>query len=451
MNISLIIPWMVAIGAAMGLPLVVKLPKGRRLFQFVLVIGALVILGFQVNAAPGWRLAASSLLFLYVMKGVVLLAKPMETCRATRAFPYLLFFSVWPGMAVEGLQHQVKAKPDDVRFFSRGLLFLYIGLALILADAWFEPHLPQLAAAWIGLIGLLAAIHFGISEILTALVRFLGWPVEPLFRCPERSRTLEDFWGRRWNLPFVEMDRRLFVRPLIRKLGPTGATVAIFAISGLLHELALSYPAGAGWGLPFSYFMLQAGGTWLQSKGWLRSRLMTYAIVLLPVPLLFHPAFLSRLPFQLIHWLNALLRLQGISWYLNILLWALGIAQLLPLAASFQVPHRLNWREDLPKLSPFNRKLMWTYGAFVVLTIISFSALTFVLHSELLRGDRAAIAFASFAAIYWTLRLLADTFYLKAEDWPKGAEFVLGHGLLNSLFAFLSLGYGAIVLWGVLY
>ncbi|HLK15127.1 MAG TPA: MBOAT family protein, partial [Fimbriimonadaceae bacterium] len=281
--------------------------------------------------------------------------------------------------------------------------------------------------------------------VQTALVRFFGWAVDPLFREPERSRSLEEFWGRRWNLPFVEMDRRLFVRPLVRLLGPAGATAAIFGVSGLLHEMAISYPAGAGWGLPLAYFALQAVGTWGQSRGHLRTRWFTVAMVLVPLPLLFQPWFMERLPLELIRWLHGIIASRPAEWYLSILLWAVGVAQLLPLAASFQVPGRLRWSEDLPKLSPFNRKLMWTYGGFVVLTIVGFSVLTLALHAELLRGDRAAAWFAGFAAVYWTCRLVTDLVYWKRDDWPKGAEFVLGHALLNSLFAFLSLGYWAVV------
>jgi hypothetical protein len=37
--------------------------------------------------------------------------------------------------------------------------------------------------------------------------------------------------------------------------------------------------------------------------------------------------------------------------------------------------------------------------------------------------------------------------YFDHRDWPKGAEFVVGHVLLNCLFAFLIFGYGGVVVW----
>ncbi len=72
-------------------------------------------------------------------------------------------------------------------------------------------------------------------------------------------------------------------------------------------------------------------------------------------------------------------------------LWLVGAAHFVILFASFQVPYRLNWKTDLRQLMPFNRKLLWVQGGFTVLTIIAFGALTLALHTELLRGDRAAM------------------------------------------------------------
>ncbi|HWD39352.1 MAG TPA: MBOAT family protein [Fimbriimonas sp.] len=437
--------WIALLMFCVVLPVALATGRQRSLAQLGLAAAGATLLVLHRSEPPAFRLLACTFLLLYLMKGLVLLAVPRDRVRATRALPFTIFFSVWPGMSLSGLQRRRKAEPEDVQGFGRGLIFAYTGGAILSVDALLQPHLSLLQAGAIAVVGILLTVHFGISEVLTAGLRFLGWPVEPLFRQPERSQSLEDFWGRRWNLPFVEMDRRLFVRPLVRGLGPQRATFAVFMISGLFHEMAISYPAGAGWGLPLTYFVVQAIGNGFQSRGMLKGRLWTYVLVLLPLPLLFHPAFLKALPGPMIVLLHDWLAAHPLDWYMNILLWVLGVVQLLPLAASFQVPNRLNWKEELPKLSPFNRKLMWTYGAFVVLTILSFSVLTLSLHHEMLNGDRAAVAFATFAAVYWGLRLLVDAVYLKADGWPRGAEFAIGHGLLASLFAFLALGYAAVV------
>ena len=133
----------------------------------------------------------------------------------------------------------------------------------------------------------------------------------------------------------------------------------------------------------------------------------------------------------------------------DLALWAAGVGHFCILAASFQVPHRLGWKQDLAKLTSFNRKLMWTYGAFTVLTIIAFGTLTLVLHNEMLRGDKAALAIAAFIGIFWSARVGVDTFYFDHRDWPKGRMFVIGHWLLTSLFVCLAATYLGIIIWHV--
>lgn len=131
-------------------------------------------------------------------------------------------------------------------------------------------------------------------------------------------------------------------------------------------------------------------------------------------------------------------------------LWLAGLGHFVLLAASFQVPARLGWRQDLAQLRPFNRKLMWTYGAFTVLTIVAFGVLTLVLHDEFLRGDRAAIGLAAFIAIYWMGRIIVDAVYFKHGDWPSGKAFVVGHVLLTGLFLALASTYAGLVAWRLL-
>ena len=129
------------------------------------------------------------------------------------------------------------------------------------------------------------------------------------------------------------------------------------------------------------------------------------------------------------------------------LIWCAGTGHFLILVASFQVPGCLNWRKELAKLSPLNRKLMWVYGGFTIFTILSFGFLTLLLHDELLRGDRAALALAVFIGLYWAGRIGVDFFYFKHSDWPRGRRFVVGHMLLNSLFLSLMGTYLALVVW----
>jgi hypothetical protein len=130
-------------------------------------------------------------------------------------------------------------------------------------------------------------------------------------------------------------------------------------------------------------------------------------------------------------------------------LWFVGAAHFVILVASFQVPYRLRWKQDLQQLIPFNRKLLWVQSGFTVLTIIAFGTLTFALHTELLQGDRAALGLAGFIGIYWTTRILVDALYFSHGDWPKGTAFVVGHLLLTLLFSWLAASYLGLFVWQV--
>jgi len=135
--------------------------------------------------------------------------------------------------------------------------------------------------------------------------------------------------------------------------------------------------------------------------------------------------------------------------FFDIDLWLAGAGHFVLLIASFQVPYRLQWKRDLQSLMPFNRKLLWVQGSFTVLTIIAFGTLTLVLHTELLRGDRAALGLACFVGGYWTARILVDMSYYSHADWPQGRQFVIGHILLNALFVALAASYLALFAWHV--
>ena len=130
-------------------------------------------------------------------------------------------------------------------------------------------------------------------------------------------------------------------------------------------------------------------------------------------------------------------------------LWLVGAAHFVILFPSFQVPHRLPWKQDLQQLIPFNRKLLWVQSGFTVLTIIAFGTLTLALHTELLRGDRAALGLACFIGIYWTTRILVDAIYFSHADWPRGTMFVVGHTLLTLLFSLLAASYLGLFVWQV--
>ena len=176
-----------------------------------------------------------------------------------RAVGYLF---AWPGMdATAFLSHKEAqpTKPSPSEWIAAGVK-TSLGIALTwLVARTALPRYPLLAG-WIGMIGLVFVLHFGVFHVLSLVWRTAGVQAMPLMCNPLRSTSLAEFWGRRWNTAFHELAIRFTFRPLRRLTGVTAASLVVFFISGLIHELVISLPAHGGYGLPTGYFLLQGLG-----------------------------------------------------------------------------------------------------------------------------------------------------------------------------------------------
>ncbi len=133
----------------------------------------------------------------------------------------------------------------------------------------------------------------------------------------------------------------------------------------------------------------------------------------------------------------------------DLALWLAAAGHFSLLLVSTQVPRRLDWGNDLAKLTPFNRKLMYVFGGYVVFTYLAFGVLTLVLHDELVRGDKAAVALAIFIGLYWLVRLGVDVWWFSSADWPQGLRYRLGHVAVNLLFTCLTVTYLGLAAWHI--
>jgi D-alanyl-lipoteichoic acid acyltransferase DltB (MBOAT superfamily) len=175
--------------------------------------------------------------------------------------------------------------------------------------AWVGTGSRLLATALL-LPGLSLMLHFGAFNLLAGAWRCAGVDCTPLFLAPLRSKSLGEFWGRRWNLAFSQMTALAIYQPLVRRTGRRPALVASFLGSGLLHELAISVPVRAGYGLPLGYFALHGAllmverhrarlGRPIDRPPW-AGRLWTLGWLLVPLPILFHRPFLAGVVWPLI-------------------------------------------------------------------------------------------------------------------------------------------------------
>jgi predicted DCC family thiol-disulfide oxidoreductase YuxK len=204
-----------------------------------------------------------------------------------RSAVYLL---AWPGMdAVRFLSARESSGGSGV---VRPLLRIAAGVLLLFVVA---RQVEEVAiTGWLGMIGMVLILHFGVFDLLASF-----WRMPPIMDAPLRSRSISEFWSRRWNGAFNTLALQLVFRPIARRVGAAPATLAAFGVSGLIHELVISLPAGGGYGLPTLYFLAQ-GAALLVERRVGSSWLFTMIGVAAPAFWLFHPPFVARviLPFM---------------------------------------------------------------------------------------------------------------------------------------------------------
>jgi hypothetical protein len=265
------------------------------------------------NLLPSW-------VFMWVLSGALFVslkwltwwrARSRVSHSAWRSIAYLL---AWPGMDADAFldANRRVSQPRSAAWLwatletALGALFLWIVARAL-------PTAEPLLRGWTGMLGLILLLHFGSFQLIALVWQAFGVEAKPIMSAPLRSTSLAEFWGKKWNLGFRQLSYALIFRPLHRILGAEAAGLLVFLVSGLIHDLVISLPARAGYGLPTAYFLLQGTGITIEHsrigksfglgrgvRGWL----FAAVVVTAPVFWLFHPWFVLRviLPFmQAIH------------------------------------------------------------------------------------------------------------------------------------------------------
>ncbi|ORZ03653.1 membrane bound O-acyl transferase family-domain-containing protein [Syncephalastrum racemosum] len=171
----------------------------------------------------------------------------------------------------------------------------------------------------IAIVPTLLLLRYSLQLLLTTVV----WPAKvktqhqfllefssrpSLFDAPWAARSIHELWGRRWHQVFrtafrtVAYDpvRQLF--PHQKRLGRAAGTLAVFALSGFMHDYILLTMIGYSkyWQLPgvpgvqTCFFLLQGFGAALSSPSswtlptWM-ARILTWLFVMVSAPLFIDP------------------------------------------------------------------------------------------------------------------------------------------------------------------
>lgn len=222
------------------------------------------------------------------------------------------YLFAWPGLDARSFlnSHRDPEKNHPTkREWLSGALKLLIGISLFWGVTRWLPSDKSLLIGWTGMVGLVLMLHFGAFHLLSCIWRTIGINAQPLMKAPLRSSSVSEFWGRRWNTAFRDFTYRFIFNPLSAKVGTSMAVLIGFVFSGLIHDLVISVPSGAGYGLPTVFFGTQAiaillersraGRTIGLGRGWTGR---SFAMLILAVPAygLFHPSFVRNviLPFM---------------------------------------------------------------------------------------------------------------------------------------------------------
>lgn len=119
-----------------------------------------------------------------------------------------------------------------------------------------------------------------------------------------------------------------------------------------------------------------------------------------------------------------------------------GVLHLGILIASALVPNTLDWRNELAKLRPLSRQLVWVHGVFIVLVIVAFGVLSLALAGSLADGTPLARGVCAFVATFWLARLGVQFFVFDAKPMLTNPLLRIGYHGLTVTFTVLVLVYG---------
>lgn len=274
------------IGAFAGSVLVnVRSLWRRRLAGWFIVVAVIAASnGALADASPVVRMVGLCCVLLSGMKGLVY-AEWAGKQRLT-LLRYCVFCFLWFGMDPGSFRSRrvgLSWKPD----VQLGLLLMLVGALWSWLVWWMEWHLLLMVFLPMSL-----GFHFGALRVLKGCLRAMGFPVRTLFPNVLNTQGLGDFWSRRWNVGYSQMMQRVVGRPVSSFAGESTGVFAVFLVSGVLHDLAITLPVQSGFGLPTLYFTLHGMLVVIERKlGRSFGRTLALLAVVLPLGLLFPPVF----------------------------------------------------------------------------------------------------------------------------------------------------------------
>ena len=127
-----------------------------------------------------------------------------------------------------------------------------------------------------------------------------------------------------------------------------------------------------------------------------------------------------------------------------LLIWAAGAVQLTMTGANVVLPGKLNYRENLSRVSPLVRQIFVVHSIYMVIVLLGFSGLCFFFAPRLIGHDPMGRSLSAFLAAFWLLRIFLQIFYYDADYRRQhrlaDVAYTLACCFLGAVFAVAALG-----------
>jgi len=99
---------------------------------------------------------------------------------------------------------------------------------------------------------------------------------------------------------------------------------------------------------------------------------------------------------------------------LIVALWVAGMVQVAIALANFVLPKKLNYRENLSRVTPIIRQIFLVHSGYIVGIVLLFATITFGFAAQLASGRGLGRFLAAAMAVFWLARVPLQFFYYDA-------------------------------------
>jgi len=131
---------------------------------------------------------------------------------------------------------------------------------------------------------------------------------------------------------------------------------------------------------------------------------------------------------------------------LLLLLWIAGFVQLAIASTNVFLPAKLNYRENLSRVSPIIRQTFVVHSVYIVGVVLLFAAVTFGFTGDLASGHGLGRFLAAAIAVFWLVRAPVQLLYydavLRKENRWVDMAFTAGALFLAATYGAASFAHG---------